>query len=65
MSDHQGSARIEVQLDQQDILHLLKHGKATSTKQIGPMEVRVTTEQQIRPTIVVDSRDEDPEEVLE
>lgn len=64
MSDDSASARIEVQLDRGDVMALLKHGKCASIKSVGPIQVKITTEQKYRPTIVVDSHDEEPEEVF-
>lgn len=54
---------LTVWLDHEDMQHLLTHGTAVVSKEVGPIEVKIKTEQKLRTNIVMEGPNDDPEVV--
>jgi len=57
------SGEIAVELDRQDVQHLLTHGSATVSKDVGPLTVKVRCQEKLWAKVVVDGPEEPAEEV--
>jgi len=59
--DTQGG--LTVSIDAQDIQHLMTHGRAIVTKEVGPIQVKIRCDEKMRTAVVVEGPDKDPEEM--
>lgn len=59
------SGTVDVELDRQQMLHLLNSGTSAVTESVGPIDVRISTDTRLNATLTVDELygDEDPTEI--
>lgn len=58
--------RITVDIDAHDLQHLISHGRATITKEVGPIDVKIRCDPQIVHRIdMIEKREGDRETIAE
>jgi hypothetical protein len=55
MSENETKGGMTVELDGQDIQHLLTRGRSTVTKEVGPIEVKIKCRNRVYPHFVMEN----------